>query len=58
MATKKNKQRKPVNDLVQAPETLSRTQRDEKEYGQAVKIFAQAEKENAYSGYSRRVKTV
>lgn len=58
MATNKKKSKQRPAKLVQANGTNSTIAKSEKEYGEAVKLFVQAEKENAYSGYVHKVRTV
>lgn len=58
MATNKKKSKQRLAKLVQANGSNASIAKSELEYGQAVKMFAQAEKENAYSDYVRKVKTV
>lgn len=57
MANKK-KSNKPGSNLVQATTTNAKLKESEKEYGTAIKMFKVAEKENAYGGYTRKVKTI
>lgn len=54
----KSKSKQRGNNLVQPSATNAKLKASEQEYGQAIKMFKVAEKENAYSGYSRKLKTI